>query len=276
MTDEKGRWAPDGCRRVEHSPGLVFYVREYLDAKGVQRFEAIAYRGNRSQRQWYYTFRSNEEREARISKEVEGWKEYEQIKEARKATRKAKRFEIRTTGAIYQGAAEAAKGLKAELKQVWPWVKFSVCSEQFAGGNAIRVSWNLGPTTEEVERYSGKYQQGSFDGMTDSYDYDETKVVDEHGKIRELGGAKYVSLNRSTEGCREAIEEQICTFLQVEYLPGMALPGRPGFPAGERLSTIAWRIISRTSFGPEGFHGIRELMHMSNIGDTDAECFEAY
>ena len=68
-------------------------------------------------------------------------------------------------------AALAAKMLRAELKEAFKGVKFSVKSDNFAGGNAVRVSWKDGPTTKEVEQISGKYQYGYFDGMTDCYQY---------------------------------------------------------------------------------------------------------
>lgn len=46
--------------------------------------------------------------------------------------------------------------------------KFSVRSDY----NSIRVNWTDGPTAAEVEHAIGHYCAGSFDSMTDSFDYD--------------------------------------------------------------------------------------------------------
>ncbi len=59
------------------------------------------------------------------------------------------------------------KIVKAELKKVFPNVKFSVTSDY----NSVRVSWTNGVTIAMVEAVTSKYKQGHFDGMTDSYDY---------------------------------------------------------------------------------------------------------
>lgn len=67
-------------------------------------------------------------------------------------------------------AANCAAAIRAELKTKFPGIKFSVTSENFAGGDAVRVSWNDGPTSAEVEAITGKYQYGHFDGMNDIYE----------------------------------------------------------------------------------------------------------
>jgi len=92
--------------------------------------------------------------------------------------------------------ALAAANIKRELNRIFPGQKFSVKSDTFAGGDSVSVSWEDGPTWEEVEAIINKYQSGDFDGMTDCYNY--------RGKsdFRETyGDAKYVHANRhvSTE-----------------------------------------------------------------------------
>lgn len=98
----------------------------------------------------------------------------------------------------------AAKEIKSKLKQLYPGTKFSVSSEHYAGGNAIRLHWNLGPTTKQVEAIADRYQEGNFDGMTDSYNYDSTLVMADSGEFKALGGAKYVTCSRSYESLEEA------------------------------------------------------------------------
>ena len=47
---------------------------------------------------------------------------------------------------VKQAAAEVRK----VLKSTYSGVKFSVCSDRYAGGSAVRVSWTDGPTGKEV------------------------------------------------------------------------------------------------------------------------------
>jgi len=94
------------------------------------------------------------------------------------------------TLAIGSDRNTAAKNIRAELKEAYPGVAFSVRSQSFTGGSAIDVSWTDGPTAAQVEKIVGKYQCGNFDGMTDSYEYRRGGWTDHHG------GAKYVHTRR--------------------------------------------------------------------------------
>jgi hypothetical protein len=84
-----------------------------------------------------------------------------------------------------------AKNIRIELKRAFPDVKFSVKSDSYSGGNSIDIFWTDGPTTEQVEKITGKYQQGSFDGMTDCYNYEDNLFSDV------FGGSKYVMEQRT-------------------------------------------------------------------------------
>lgn len=84
--------------------------------------------------------------------------------------------------------AACAKAIRAELKKVFPAVKFSVTSESFSMGNAVRISWTDGVTTDQVNEITRKYQYGSFDGMTDSYNYTNSRD--------DIPQAKYVQVSR--------------------------------------------------------------------------------
>jgi tRNA A37 threonylcarbamoyladenosine dehydratase len=95
---------------------------------------------------------------------------------------------------------EAAKLIRAELKASFPGIKFSVRSSVYSMGSSIDVRWTMGPTEKAVEAIVGKYQDGYFDGMDDSY-----KCVE--GRI---GGAKHVTVDRDIpseiyDECRAAI-----------------------------------------------------------------------
>ena len=67
--------------------------------------------------------------------------------------------------------AAAARDIRKELKQAFPGTKFRVTSSSFSMGDTVDVRWSNGPTTEQVDAISDKYQYGSFDGMQDMYEY---------------------------------------------------------------------------------------------------------
>jgi hypothetical protein len=85
----------------------------------------------------------------------------------------------------------AAKNIRKELTRAFPGVKFRVASSRYSGGDSIRAAWIDGPTSKEVEAIIDRYQGGTFDGMTDCYNY-------EHSAWRDaFGDAKYVFAERS-------------------------------------------------------------------------------
>jgi len=84
--------------------------------------------------------------------------------------------------------AAAAKAIRKDLKQAFPDTKFKVTSCSFSMGDAVDVRWTNGPTVEEVDRITQKYQYGRFDGMTDSYSMNNTR--------EDIPQAKYVQCQR--------------------------------------------------------------------------------
>lgn len=66
-------------------------------------------------------------------------------------------------------------------------MKFSVKKLSF---DCVNISWTDGPTKNEVEAISDKYENGHFNGMEDIYDYNTSpfNVV--------YGGVKYVNTCR--------------------------------------------------------------------------------
>lgn len=95
------------------------------------------------------------------------------------------------TGKSYCRLAVAAQNIKTELKRAFPGVKFAVRRKSFSGGDDINISWDDGPTTAQVNEIIGKYAIGSFDGMTDCYNYSHSVFTDL------FGGSKYVMTNRN-------------------------------------------------------------------------------
>lgn len=94
------------------------------------------------------------------------------------------------TGKSYCQLAVGTQNIKTELKRAFPGVKFSVKRKTFSGGDDINVSWDDGPTTAQVNEIIRKYAIGSFDGMTDCYNYSHSVFTDL------FGGSKYVMANR--------------------------------------------------------------------------------
>jgi len=85
-------------------------------------------------------------------------------------------------------AAQAAKLIRAELKNAFPNIKFSVRSDYFSGGSSVDIRWTDGPKTDEVEAITRKYQYGHFNGMEDIYEYSNSRD--------DLPQAKYVQTAR--------------------------------------------------------------------------------
>lgn len=94
-------------------------------------------------------------------------------------------------------AALAAKAIKTELKAAFPKVKFSVTSDNFSGGNSVRISWVDGPTYDLVAAITKKYQYGHFDGMTDSYEYSNNR--DDIPQAKFVQNQRTVSEQRKNE-----------------------------------------------------------------------------
>jgi len=98
--------------------------------------------------------------------------------------------------------AECAKLIRKDLKEKFPEIKFSVRSENYAGGNSIRVKYTNGVPEEKVEKELRKYEDGKFDGMTDMYDY--------HPNPESLPRTKYLFVSRSiSEEHREKVKKEI-------------------------------------------------------------------
>lgn len=106
--------------------------------------------------------------------------------------------------------AAAAAAIRAELKEAFPDIKFSVTSESFSMGNSVRVKWTDGPTSEQVESISGKYQFGSFNGMEDIYEYTNCR--------EDIPQAKYVHETREiSEANREALRALVLAYYPKDF-----------------------------------------------------------
>jgi len=96
---------------------------------------------------------------------------------------------------------QVAKLLRKELKEKYSSIKFVVRSRSFTGGNDVNIDYVNGVPSDEIRKMTYKYQAGSFDGMTDMYNYDYDKT----GPT-----AKYIFVNRNiTDDIREKAKNKI-------------------------------------------------------------------
>lgn len=127
------------------------------------------------------------------------------------------------------GAALCAAAIREELKKEFPNYKFSVTSDNFANGNAVRIAWTDGPTEEQVKKYTNKYEYGHFDGMTDMYEYSNN--------IEGLPQAKFVTESRTISAELKAIlTPDLTEFLKTHTSNNYR----------DDLSSIMHRIFNRT------------------------------
>jgi len=103
----------------------------------------------------------------------------------------------------------ATKNIRIELKKAFPKFKFSVTSETFSGGDAIRVSWTDGPTVKQVEAITGKYTAGKFNSYEDLYEYSSNAFTDA------FGDAKYVTESRDYS---DAFIQAVLNDLKAKYI----------------------------------------------------------
>lgn len=127
-----------------------------------------------------------------IQKSIERLKKSYDNREAWKAEQKAK-------GKQQSNQAQAAAAIREELKTKFPGVKFSVTSEGFSMGDAVRVKWTDGPTENEVTNITAKYEYGHFNGMEDIYEYSNRRD--------DIPQTKYLTTSRSKSEATKAATE---------------------------------------------------------------------
>ncbi|ORM35483.1 LPD29 domain-containing protein [Williamsia sp. 1135] len=72
---------------------------------------------------------------------------------------------------------ETASELRKHLRRVWPEVKFSVRCNRGTASAWIGVAWTDGPTYTQARAQWSQFQGAQFNGMTDSYDHIDPKLV---------------------------------------------------------------------------------------------------
>ena len=90
-------------------------------------------------------------------------------------------------GSDYSGKL-AAKNIRATLKLAFKGVRFSVCKTCYG---SVSVSWTDGPKSADVEVLINRYKRGSFNGMEDIYEDDNSPWCEV------FGGVEYLSVQRT-------------------------------------------------------------------------------
>lgn len=149
--------------------------------------------------------------------------------------------------------AGAASAIRKELKTAFPSTKFSVTSEVYAGGSSVRIKWENGPTKDQVETITKKYQYGSFNGMIDLY---------ENFNLRsDIPQVKYVTTDReySDEILNEAFEKFKKMYPEFRELTDIYQNTIDLW--GSWQATRASEVIYRFLYEKDLTHGVVELNH---------------
>lgn len=144
----------------------------------------------------------------------------------------------------------ACKNIRIELKRAFPGVKFSVKSERYSGGDNISVGWTDGPTTEQVDKIVDKYSGGSFDGMTDSYDYSDAVWIDVYGD------AKYIHTSRSySEAVSLSCKIDVCIMMGIKYEGENTKVPEDWRHRYDSTHSMVWRTLANVDLC-KGYNGI--------------------
>lgn len=110
--------------------------------------------------------------------------------------------------------ARAGKNARILLKRAFPKTKFSIKTSVYSGGSSLRVSWvgsRKAPTEGEVSPIIAPFEQGTFDGMDDSYSYNQVG----RGFRDAFGSTRHVFADRSHLTAEEEARQE-ATDLDVE------------------------------------------------------------
>ena len=101
----------------------------------------------------------------------------------------------------YIDVKDTAKLVRKALRRVFPGTRFSVRSDRYAGGAAVRVHWTDGPAEPDVREVTAPYGGRGFDGSIDlAYDYAAWLEPDGTARIAETSG---------TTGSRGAVDSYL-------------------------------------------------------------------
>jgi hypothetical protein len=132
--------------------------------------------------------------------------------------------------------------IRKVLKARFPACKFSVTTGRGSMVSSVDIEWTDGPSTKLVNSIVGKFQSGSFNGMTDSYDYDakadRTFTIDGQAYV---AGTRYVSTKRiiSADLANKCIAKIAAFHCITGEIVVSAVPGYFGYDLVPREATHA-------------------------------------
>lgn len=101
------------------------------------------------------------------------------------------------------------RNIRTELKRNFPGVKFSV---KKSGYDCYNITWNDGPTTEQIDAIVGKYKTGTFDAYTDYHDSEDSPFT------VQFGGCDYIFTNKEvTDEGRKKVREMFPDLNEENY-----------------------------------------------------------
>ena len=163
---------------------------------------------------------------------MQDWKAKQAAKASAAAAMQAAFPDLVPVGGSVDSLNAAAKNIRIELKRAFPKIKFSVKSERFSMGDAIRVGWIDGPNSDQVEEITGKYKAGSFNSMEDLYEYGKDAWNDA------FGDAKFITCRR--EDSDKAIESAIRSVFAKYAMGDIAQPSVAEYKRGACWSVPIW------------------------------------
>ena len=144
------------------------------------------------------------------------------------------------------------------MKQKYPSIPtrnyYWVQSDSYAGGDSIRVYLNDAPKEfyEKLNKeLNDKFEEGKFDGMTDSYSYNKSAEKSAEGMVIDYG-TKYLFVNNYKPSDSDAPSvdwESVLSQKSAPSAPARTSPSgqRPSYPVGEVLKDCAgWTIYKKT------------------------------
>lgn len=116
-------------------------------------------------------FAENDLRTAYRADPVEPVAEPAPAPKARKGKKVAEPFALMVEQGGYVRTKESARLMRAILSESFPKTKFSIRSHSYSMGSHVSVSWEDGPTRDQVDAVIGEIRGRDFNGMDDSYTY---------------------------------------------------------------------------------------------------------
>lgn len=148
--------------------------------------------------------------------------------------------------------ARCAKNVRMDLGIKFPGHEFKVKSDTASMSTSVDITWQNGPTMDEVNAVVSKYQYeestGAADDSTRHKDTPFDLAVDEV-----LGRVRFVGLSRSASPeVKEALERGLAQLQQVEYVDHktVILPDAPSPTAGEQRHQLFHATSFPTNFDP--------------------------